>query len=136
MLPLKWENLSRCSTKVIHFWKNHCLLHWIEGRTNIFRKYIIYIFFQFWAWLLRFLFYVFSKSSSYCGKETFWNNFWRIVLLICMSSKSISQIFKILFQTGHIDIFVLRDVLCSRYVQLKSCFSDEKNISGEIWDML
>ena len=42
-----------------------------------------------------------------------------------------SQIFKILFQTGDINIFVLRGVFFSRYVQLKSSFSDEKN-SGEI----
>ena len=43
-----------------------------------------------------------------------------------MSSKSVSQIFKILFQTGDINIFVLRDVFFSRYVQLKSSFSEEK----------
>ena len=49
-----------------------------------------------------------------------------------MSSKSVSQIFKILFQTGDINIFVLRGVFFSRYVQLKSSFSDEKNISGVI----
>ena len=49
-----------------------------------------------------------------------------------MSSKSVPQIFKILFQTGDINFFVLRGVFFSRYVQLKSSFSDEKNISGEI----
>ena len=49
-----------------------------------------------------------------------------------MNSKSVSQIFKILFQTGDINIFLLRGVFFSRYVQLKSSFSDEKNISGEI----
>ena len=43
-----------------------------------------------------------------------------------MSSKSVSQIFKILFQTGDINVFVLRDVFFSRYLQLKSSFSDEK----------
>ena len=48
-----------------------------------------------------------------------------------MSSKSVSQIFKILFQTGDIDIFVLRGVFSRRYNQLKSSFSDEKNISAE-----
>ena len=37
-----------------------------------------------------------------------------------------SQIFKILFQTEDINIFVLPDVFFSRYVQLKSSFSDEK----------
>ena len=49
-----------------------------------------------------------------------------------MSSKSVSQIFKILFQTGDINIFVLRGVFLSRYVQLKSSFSDIKSITGEI----
>ena len=53
-----------------------------------------------------------------------------------MSSKGVSQIFKILFQTGDINIFVLRGVFVSRYVQLKSSFSDEKSVSGEIRGIL
>ena len=47
-----------------------------------------------------------------------------------MSSKSVSQIFKTLFQTGDIHIFVLLGVFFNRYVQLKSTFSDEKNTSA------
>ena len=43
-----------------------------------------------------------------------------------------SQVFKTLFQTGDIKIFVLHGVFFSRYVQLKSSFSGENNISGEI----
>ena len=43
-----------------------------------------------------------------------------------------SQILKILFQTGDIIFFVLYGVFFSRYVQLKSSFSDKENISGEI----
>ena len=43
-----------------------------------------------------------------------------------MSSKTVSQIFKILFQTAGINIFVLCAVFFSRYVQLKSSFSDKK----------
>ena len=42
------------------------------------------------------------------------------------------QILKILFQTGDINIFVLPGIFFNRYVQLKSSFSDEKNISGAI----
>ena len=49
-----------------------------------------------------------------------------------MSSKVVSQILKILFQTGDINILVLPSFFVSRYVQLKNSFSDEKNISGEI----
>ena len=41
------------------------------------------------------------------------------------------QIFKILFQTGDINILVLCGVFYSRYIQLKSSFSDERNIKGE-----
>ena len=37
-----------------------------------------------------------------------------------------SQIFKIVFQTGDINIFVLCDVFFSRYIQFNSSFSDEK----------
>ena len=37
-----------------------------------------------------------------------------------------SQIFKILFQIGDISNFVLCGVFCSRYVQLKSSFSEGK----------
>ena len=43
-----------------------------------------------------------------------------------MSSKSVSQIFKILFQTGDINSFVLPGVFFTRYVQLKKLISDEK----------
>ena len=49
-----------------------------------------------------------------------------------MSSKSVSQIFKILCQTGDINICALPGVFFSRYVQLKNSFSDEKSINGEI----
>ena len=51
-----------------------------------------------------------------------------------MSSKRVSQIFKILFQIGDINVFVLYGVFFSRYFQLKSHFSHEKNICGEIWE--
>ena len=43
-----------------------------------------------------------------------------------MGWKLVSQIFKIFFQIGDINIFVLLGVFSSRYVQLKSSFSDKK----------
>ena len=43
-----------------------------------------------------------------------------------------SQIFKVLFQTRNINIFVLPGVFFGRYVQLNSSFTDEKIISGEV----
>ena len=53
-----------------------------------------------------------------------------------MSSKGVSQIFKILFQTGDFNIFVLLSVFGSRYVNEKAHFLTKKNISGEIRDKL
>ena len=43
-----------------------------------------------------------------------------------MSSNSVSQLFKVLFQTGDINIFILRGVFFSRYVQIKSSFLMKK----------
>ena len=58
---------------------------------------------------------LFPKASAACGKKEI-----EIILLhcdsICKTSKSVSQIFKILFQTGDINIFVLCGVLFSTYV--------------------
>ena len=47
-----------------------------------------------------------------------------------MSSTSVSQIFKVLCQTGDINIFVLRGVFFSRYVQLENSLSAEKKASA------
>ena len=44
-----------------------------------------------------------------------------------------TQIFKILFQTEDINIFVSRGVFFSRYIQLKSSFSDYKDMSGKTY---
>ena len=54
------------------------------------------------------------------------------VLLFYIYEISVSEIFKILFQTGDINIFVLRGVFFSGYVQQESSFSDEKNINSDI----
>ena len=49
-----------------------------------------------------------------------------VLYSIFMSSKSVFQIFKILFQTGDINIFDLLGAFFSRCVKLKSSFSNEK----------
>ena len=48
--------------------------------------------------------------------------FTALLFYLCLISKKVPQIFKILFQTGNINIFVLRGIFFSRYVQLKSFF--------------
>ena len=67
---------------------------------------------------------LFLEAPASCGKKN-WNNFYCIVLLFVWAQK-LSQIFKILFQTGNINIFEIHGVFFSRSVQLKSSFSDEK----------
>ena len=110
-------------------------LDWIAGRANILRKYIIYLLFNCGRGYCGFFPMSFPKAPASCCKKIL-NQF----LLHCpstfMSLKSVSHIFKMLFQTGYINIFVLCGVFFSRYAQLKSLFSDEKSISGGIRDTL
>ena len=74
---------------------------------------------------------LFLEAPASCDKDIL-KQFLLNCTYFCMSLKSLSQIFKISFQTEDINNFILRGVFFSRYVQLKSSFSDEKNISGEI----
>ena len=133
MLPSKWKNLSRYYTRlIIHACKKLPLT--LDCRANILSKYIIYNFFNFGRGFCGFFPMLFPKAPA-SGCKNILTDFCCIVLLYLWAQK-VSQIFKILFQTGDINIFVLRGVFFSRYVQLKSSFSDEKNISGKIWDIL
>ena len=115
--------------KLMHFCSKKLPLHWIADRANILCKYVIYFFNFGCAFAASFLCY-FQKLQLLVVKK-FWSNFCFIVLLFLWSEK-VSQIFKTLFQTRDINIFVLRGVFFSGYLQLKSSFSDVKNI----WDKL
>ena len=117
-------------------------LHWIAGRANILRKYIIYIFFNFGRSFCVSFSMLFPKAPTSCCKE-FWTNFCCIVFYINELKKCVSHIFKSLFQTGDINLFIVRGVFFSRYLQLKSSFTDKKknqrkvlkenSINGIIW---
>ena len=63
---------------------------------------------------------LFPKAPASCGKNI--EIIFAALYSIRMSSKSVSRIFKILFQIGDVNIFVLRGVFFSRYVQRKSYF--------------
>ena len=102
-------------------------LYWITGGANIDSKYIISIFSNFRRGFCGSFPMLFPKAPTSCCKKIL-NYFLLHCTSIFMSSKSVSQIFKILFQTGDINVFVLRGVFFSRYVQLKSSFCDKKNI--------
>ena len=51
---------------------------------------------------------------------------------IYISSKSVSQIFKIIIQTGDINIFVHNSVISVLQFQIKTSFSSEKNTGDGI----
>ena len=106
--------------------------HWITGRANTLSKYIIYISFNFGRGLCSSFPMLFPKAPASSCKKIF-NKLLHHCSSIFMSSKTVSQIFKILFQTAGINIFVLCAVFFSRYVQLKSSFSDKKKL--EWWNL-
>ena len=68
MLPSKWENLSGCSTKLIHVCKKLPLA--LDcGQGNIFSKYIIYIFFNFGRDFYGSFPMLFPKAPASCCKK-------------------------------------------------------------------
>ena len=99
-------------------------LHWIAGRANILSKYIKQIFFNFGCGFYGSFTMLFPKAGTSCCKKKFGLIFAALYFYIYELKKCVSD-FKILFQNGDINIFVLRGVFVSIYVQLKS-------ISGEI----
>ena len=80
------------------------------------------------------LFLCYFQKLQLLAIKKFWTNFLDCTLIF-ISAKGVSQIFKSYFKL-EILIFFSFVVFFSRYIQLKSSFSDEKNISREIWDSL
>ena len=108
----------------------------IVARANILFKHIINIFFPILGVLFAVSFWCyFQKLQLLLIKKKF-EIIFDDCTSICVSSKSVSQISKILFQFGDINIFVLLVVSFSRYIQLKRSFSDENNISSEVWHIV
>ena len=92
-----------------HVCKKNYHLHWIAGRANVLSKYIIYIFFNFGHDFCGSFPMLFPKAPAPVGKLIL-NLFFVHCTSIFMSSKGVSQIFNILFQTADINIFVLDGV--------------------------
>ena len=116
------------------FAKNYHYL-WITGRANTLSKYIIYIFFDFGRGFWGSFPVLLPKAPASCCKKIL--NEFLLHCAIYMSSKSMSHILKISLQTGDINIFVICSVFFSRYVQLKSSFSDEKkHQQRNLWQTL
>ena len=96
MLPSKSENLSRCSRRLLHVCKK-------LTQVNIYNI----VFFNIGRGFYGSFFTLFPKAPASCCKKLL-NSFLLFCTSIFISSKSVSQIFKILFQTGYIIIFVHR----------------------------
>ena len=118
MVPLKREKSSPCSTKLI-FTRNYNL-HWIASRANILCKYIMY-FFNFGCGFCGPFSMLFPNAPASCGKKKY-EIIFAALYFYCMSW-SVSQILKILFQIGDINISI--------YVQLKSSFFLTKKTAVE-----
>ena len=109
MLLSKWENLSRCSKKLTCS-QNTTSFVGLEAEEIFFVNIEYIIFLKIWAWFLR-GFFVFLKK--------FWKNIKISFIALyfhLFELKRESQNFKILFQTGNINIFVLRGVFYGKYV--------------------
>ena len=111
-------------------------LNWIGSRTNILCKYVVYAdVFNFGREFCdSFSKMLFSKFQASCGKKKFQIIFTALYFYLSELKECVSG-FKILFQTGDVNIFILCGIFFTKYVQLKSSLPDEKN-SGEIWDTL
>ena len=94
----KGENLTRCSTKLIHFCKKTTT--WIILQTEQTFSVSIY-FFNFGRGFCGSFSMLFPKAPPSCGKNIL-KSFLLHCTSICMSSKNMSHIFKILFQTEDI----------------------------------
>ena len=103
-------------TKSRHVWKKNYHLYWIADRSNIvktvfFKKKIVTF--------GRGLYYFRSKFLSQVRTCA-------VCIPICFSSKRLSQILKIFFQTGHYDISVFRCVIFITHFQKKPAFPVKK----------
>ena len=97
----------------MHVCKNLSLVLDCTQQTNIVSKYIIYIFFNFGRGFCGLFPILFPKVPASCCKKKL-SQFLLHCAAIFMTLKN--QIFKILFQTGDIHIFVLRGLFLNRYV--------------------
>ena len=71
--------------------------------------------------------YVISKSSSFLLQKNYcFELFFAALYFYIYESQIVSRIFKILFQIGDINIFVLSGVFFSGHFQLKSSFLMKK----------
>ena len=131
MLPSKWENLSRCSTKSIDFWKKNYHLHWGLQTEQILSVNIQYTYFFNFGRGFCSSFSVLFPKPPLCLIKKKLNNFCCIALLFEWAQKPYLRFLKSYFKLEILIFF--RGVFYSRYVQLnKSSFSEGKNISGDI----
>ena len=80
MLPSKWENLSLCSTKLMHFCEKTTTCVGLQVEQIFFVNISYTYFFNFGHGFCSLFSVLIPKIQAFCGKK-FWNNFCCIVLL-------------------------------------------------------
>ena len=129
MLPSKWENLSRCSTKLIHVWKKTTTCIGLQAQ-QIFSVNILYTYFSILGVAFAVSFLCYFQKLQLLVVKIFWANFCCIVLLYFWDQKVYLRFLKPYFK---LEILVFSPFLVSFLVDM---FSDKKIISGEIWNTL
>ena len=133
MLPSKWENSSRCSTKLTHVYKTLPLaLDCGQSKYSLW-IFTIYIFSILGvAFAIPFL-WCFQKLQL-LGIKKFWNNFCCIELLFLWVEKACLRLFKSYFK---LIILIFLSLMVSFLVDMfkwKALLIPKKNISIGIWD--
>ena len=80
MLPSKWENLSLCSTKLMHFCEKTTTCVGLQVEQIFFVNISYTYIFNFGHGFCSLFSVLIPKIQAFCGKK-FWNNFCCIVLL-------------------------------------------------------
>ena len=104
-----------------------CYLDGIVDGSDIFKN--ICIIFSFFLGVAFCKWSMFLSKAPISRNKLLYNNFYWIVLLFA-SGQKVSQIFKIQFLTGNINIMVLCCVVSVLHFQIKSSFSSEETNWG------
>ena len=123
LLALESESLDQYNTKSSYVWKNYDL-NQIFDISNIIKTILsFFVNFRCGCYCPKSMFIFKAPTSRY--KEAA-KNFLPHCVSICINSKSMSEVFKIIFSTGDINIFDDGGSISVLYFQIKSSFSCEK----------
>ena len=103
---------------------------------QIFSVNIWYTYFSILGMALAVPFLCYFQKLQHLVVKELWTNFCCVVLLYLWIQKVCLRFLKFCFKLEILIFFSFVVSFFSRYVQLKSFFSDKKNITSDIWDTL